>query len=240
MDWNLKMPVSWDLAELEQDAVPAISTATSPVAADASGIAAAAAARGTPTRAECSVDLKLGGLGDFGAADVMKEPKPPAVTVSSAAAAAPAVVSSASPLKRPRTGPGGANGPQCPSCAVDGCKADLSKCRDYHRRHKVCEAHSKTPLVVVAGREMRFCQQCSRYTIYTQIPVDNRSQFSSFFCGKKRFTFQPKLGETGCGEKIVSFLGMDIGSIKEATDWCRVIPFRIFFFLLLIIPFVKS
>jgi hypothetical protein len=35
---------------------------------------------------------------------------------------------------------------------VDGCKADLSRCRDYHRRHKVCEAHSKTPLVVVAGR----------------------------------------------------------------------------------------
>jgi molybdenum cofactor biosynthesis enzyme MoaA len=45
---------------------------------------------------------------------------------------------------------------------VEGCTADLSKCRDYHRRHKVCEAHSKTPVVVVAGREMRFCQQCSR------------------------------------------------------------------------------
>jgi hypothetical protein len=39
---------------------------------------------------------------------------------------------------------------------VDGCKADLSKCRDYHRRHKVCETHSKTPIVVVTGREMRF------------------------------------------------------------------------------------
>ncbi|AQK83526.1 Squamosa promoter-binding-like protein 18 [Zea mays] len=68
-------------------------------------------------------------------------------------------------MKRPRLRPGGAGGAQCPSCAVDGCKADLSKCRDYHRRHKVCETHSKTPIVVVTGREMRFCQQCSRGTI---------------------------------------------------------------------------
>jgi hypothetical protein len=91
----------------------------------------------------------------------MKEPaaKAPAVPVSTAAAAA--VVPSASPLKRPRPGAGGGAG-HCPSCAVDGCKVDLSRCRDHHRRHKVCEAHSKTPLVVVAGREMRFCQQCSR------------------------------------------------------------------------------
>jgi hypothetical protein len=44
---------------------------------------------------------------------------------------------------------------------VDGCVADLSKCWDYHRWHKVCEAHSKT-LVVVAGHEMRFCQQWRR------------------------------------------------------------------------------
>ena len=160
MDWDLKMPVSWDLADLEHDAVPAIAAAAAaaaPPAAASSGIAAAAAsACGAPSRAECSVDLKLGGLGEFGAADRMKEP----VSAGAAAAAVP----SASPMKRPRSGAGGAGGgAQCPSCAVDGCKADLSKCRDYHRRHKVCEAHSKTPVVVVAGREMRFCQQCSRF-----------------------------------------------------------------------------
>uniref|UniRef100_A0A0E0F5Z9 SBP-type domain-containing protein n=1 Tax=Oryza meridionalis TaxID=40149 RepID=A0A0E0F5Z9_9ORYZ len=44
-----------------------------------------------------------------------------------------------------------------------------SRCRDYHRRHKVCEAHAKTPVVVVAGQEQRFCQQCSRsHTEQTQ------------------------------------------------------------------------
>jgi hypothetical protein len=163
MDWDLKMPVSWDLAELEHDAVPAIA-APAPMLAASSIVAAA---RGPPSRPECSVDLKLGGLGEFGAAPdggAVREPAArggPVVPVSSASAAA--VVPSASPLRRPRPRPGAGGGTgYCPSCAVDGCKADLSRCRDYHRRHKVCEAHSKTPLVVVAGREMRFCQQCSR------------------------------------------------------------------------------
>ncbi|KAL5201793.1 hypothetical protein ABZP36_036147 [Zizania latifolia] len=180
MDWDLKMPVSWDLAELEHSAVPAM-TAAAAVAAPsaASGIAAAAAARGPPSRPECSVDLKLGGLGEFGALDARKEPpaKGPVVPVSSAAptAAAAATVPSASPLKRPRGGAAGAGAGQCPSCAVDGCKADLSKCRDYHRRHKVCEAHSKTPVVVVSGREMRFCQQCSRFHLLAEFDETKRS-----------------------------------------------------------------
>ena len=55
-------------------------------------------------------------------------------------------------------------GTQSVSCLVDGCKSDLSNCRDYHRRHRVCERHSKTPVVIVGGKEQRFCQQCSRYT----------------------------------------------------------------------------
>uniref|UniRef100_A0A453RMZ1 SBP-type domain-containing protein n=1 Tax=Aegilops tauschii subsp. strangulata TaxID=200361 RepID=A0A453RMZ1_AEGTS len=115
-------------------------------------------------RQECSVDLKLGGLGECGAAPGSRGlGKAPAEAASSASASAP------SAAKRPRASSGGGGGSgsgagqqQCPSCAVDGCKADLSRCRDYHRRHKVCEAHSKTPVVTVAGREMRFCQQCSR------------------------------------------------------------------------------
>ncbi|CAN6204958.1 unnamed protein product [Urochloa humidicola] len=167
MDWDLKMPVSWDLADLEHDAVPpAIAAAPTAAAAAAAapGIAAATAAVPAPSRAECSVDLKLGGLGEFGAAERMKEP---------AVAPAAAVVPSATPMKRPRSGSGG--GAQCPSCAVEGCKADLSKCRDYHRRHKVCEAHSKTPVVVVAGREMRFCQQCSRFHLLAEFDDAKRS-----------------------------------------------------------------
>uniref|UniRef100_A0A0E0IM49 SBP-type domain-containing protein n=1 Tax=Oryza nivara TaxID=4536 RepID=A0A0E0IM49_ORYNI len=174
MDWDLKMPVSWDLAELEHNAVPNMAAAAS---AAEPGIAAVAASRGAPGRPECSVDLKLGGLGEFGAADALKEPAAAAkAPVSSAAAAASVakVPPSTSTLKRPRGGGGGGGG-QCPSCAVDGCKADLSKHRDYHRRHKVCEPHSKTPVVVVSGREMRFCQQCSRFHLLGEFDEAKRS-----------------------------------------------------------------
>lgn len=62
--------------------------------------------------------------------------------------------------KKPTRGPGNE---QHVSCLVDGCTADLSSCRDYHRRHRVCEAHSKTPVVVIRGKDQRFCQQCSRF-----------------------------------------------------------------------------
>lgn len=47
-------------------------------------------------------------------------------------------------------------------CQVEGCKVDLTTAKDYHRKHRVCERHSKFPKVVVAGQERRFCQQCSR------------------------------------------------------------------------------
>ncbi|KAJ7945571.1 Squamosa promoter-binding protein-like [Quillaja saponaria] len=60
-------------------------------------------------------------------------------------------------LKRTRAP---SSGFQIASCLVDGCTSDLSKCRDYHRRHKVCELHSKTPKVTIRGQEQRFCQQC--------------------------------------------------------------------------------
>jgi hypothetical protein len=153
MDWDLKAPASWDLAELEHaDAAAAPGPSSSGVHhvnAVSAGGCRVPAGNGGGGRAECSVDLKLGGLGGcelgHGAAD--RRSGEPA-----AAAAAPA----------PPTAGAGANRWPRPSCAVDGCKADLAKCRDYHRRHKVCEAHSKTPVVVVAGSEMRFCQQCSR------------------------------------------------------------------------------
>jgi len=57
----------------------------------------------------------------------------------------------------------GSPGTQIPMCQAEGCKADLSTAKHYHRRHKVCELHSKTPTVIAAGRTQRFCQQCSRY-----------------------------------------------------------------------------
>lgn len=51
---------------------------------------------------------------------------------------------------------------QSPRCQVEGCNLDLSSSKDYHRRHRICANHSKSPKVIVAGMERRFCQQCSR------------------------------------------------------------------------------
>lgn len=47
-------------------------------------------------------------------------------------------------------------------CLVEGCNIDLTTAKDYHRKHKICESHSKSPKVIIAGQERRFCQQCSR------------------------------------------------------------------------------
>ena len=47
-------------------------------------------------------------------------------------------------------------------CQVEGCNLDLSSAKDYHRKHRVCESHTKCPKVIVGGLERRFCQQCSR------------------------------------------------------------------------------
>ncbi|PWA82149.1 squamosa promoter-binding-like protein [Artemisia annua] len=53
-----------------------------------------------------------------------------------------------------------------PRCQVEGCNLDLVSAKDYHRRHKICADHSKSPKVVVGGMERRFCQQCSRQNAY--------------------------------------------------------------------------
>ncbi|KAK8486817.1 hypothetical protein V6N13_022133 [Hibiscus sabdariffa] len=53
---------------------------------------------------------------------------------------------------------------KAPRCQVEGCNADLTHAKHYHRRHKVCEFHSKASTVIAAGLTQRFCQQCSRCT----------------------------------------------------------------------------
>lgn len=69
------------------------------------------------------------------------------------------------PNKRVRSGsPGVAN---YPVCQVDNCNEDLSTAKDYHRRHKVCEVHSKAGKALVGKQMQRFCQQCSRLVYAT-------------------------------------------------------------------------
>ncbi|KAK1685982.1 hypothetical protein QYE76_046830 [Lolium multiflorum] len=63
-----------------------------------------------------------------------------------------------------------------PRCQAEGCKADLSGAKRYHRRHKVCEHHSKAPVVVTAGGlHQRFCQQCSRFHLLDEFDDAKKS-----------------------------------------------------------------
>lgn len=103
------------------------------------------------------IDLKLGRFPDH--SDVHN---------SSFSKGTPMMSSSVSstPAKRSR---GGGESFQNAYCQVLGCGKDLSSSKDYHKRHKVCEVHSKTAKVIVNGIEQRFCQQCSRLVTLQQI-----------------------------------------------------------------------
>ncbi|KAE8724212.1 Squamosa promoter-binding protein, putative isoform 2 [Hibiscus syriacus] len=60
-------------------------------------------------------------------------------------------------------------------CQVEDCRADLSKAKDYHRRHKVCEVHSKASKALVGNVMQRFCQQCSRFHVLQEFDEGKRS-----------------------------------------------------------------
>ncbi|KAL6840662.1 hypothetical protein ACP4OV_029526 [Aristida adscensionis] len=98
-----------------------------------------------------------------------------AVPLSVAAAAA----SGSSSAAAGRKGGAGcaASGGGRPVCQADGCRVDLLtyEKKSYNRRHKVCEAHSKSPVVLVAGLRQRFCQQCSRFHELSEFDDDKRS-----------------------------------------------------------------
>nr|ALA04576.1 squamosa promoter binding protein-like 3c [Platanus x hispanica] len=74
-----------------------------------------------------------------------------------------------------RKGSVGGGGVSPPSCQAEKCTADLSDAKRYHRRHKVCEQHSKAPVVIVSGLRQRFCQQCSRFHELSEFDEAKRS-----------------------------------------------------------------
>ncbi|KAF3607088.1 hypothetical protein DY000_02047120 [Brassica cretica] len=78
-------------------------------------------------------------------------------------------------VARKKSKPYGQSSMQVPRCQVDGCELDLSSAKDYHRKHRVCENHSKCPKVTVGGLERRFCQQCSRLHAVSEFDEKKRS-----------------------------------------------------------------
>ncbi|MCL7023210.1 hypothetical protein MKW94_020322 [Papaver nudicaule] len=202
MDWELK-GTSWGFGELEQQRGSSehnnnnnFTTSTNTntlVGSSSSGgdnLSNNLKQKNRRDGINCSVDLKLGRLGDFGEVYSMNHNNSnnnrwnndsrltmfPPTAASAAASISAAAATTLSSMKRARGSSSSSNGGvQIASCLVDGCNADLSKCRDYHRRHKVCEAHSKTPKVLVAGQEQRFCQQCSRFHFLVEFDEVKRS-----------------------------------------------------------------
>ncbi|PWA89002.1 SBP-like protein [Artemisia annua] len=74
--------------------------------------------------------------------------------------------------KKSKVGGGSSNRPVC---QVDDCQADLTGAKDYHRRHKVCNSHSKATKALVGNVMQRFCQQCSRFHTLEEFDEGKRS-----------------------------------------------------------------
>nr|XP_043606369.1 squamosa promoter-binding-like protein 13A [Erigeron canadensis] len=151
MDWNMKIP-SWDFTEFEQGTIPNI---------DTNNGSSSSCYGGQGIKGNFSVDLKLGQVIDSG-----NEFKDSLKTTSKMALSPSGSSKRARPIN---------NMLQAASCLVDGCTADLSNSKEYHRRHKVCEVHSKTPEVSINGQKQRFCQQCSRFHSLEEFDEGKRS-----------------------------------------------------------------
>ncbi|XP_028791673.1 squamosa promoter-binding-like protein 13A [Neltuma alba] len=168
MDWNLKGG-SWDMTELDGGGLPNIETTTADNY-DGSGRFGLVNGSG----GEFCVDLKLGQVGNSGTESSGPKWKVAAAAGGGGEGGVPRTAAS-TPSGSSKRARAINNGIQTASCLVDGCSSDLSNCREYHRRHKVCELHSKAPVVTIGGHKQRFCQQCSRFHSLEEFDEGKRS-----------------------------------------------------------------
>ncbi|KAJ0106214.1 hypothetical protein Patl1_18937 [Pistacia atlantica] len=116
-------------------------------------------------------------------------------------------------------------------CQVYGCNKDLSSSKDYHKRHKVCEVHSKTAKVIVNGLEQRFCQQCSRFHLLAEFD-DGKRSCRKRLAGHNERRRKPQLGiHAGrTGKLLQSYNGIENS----------VTGFALFFYLSLCVRYGNS
>nr|AUW52976.1 squamosa promoter binding-like protein 6d [Petunia x hybrida] len=159
-------------------------------------------------------DLKLGRFPDHIDAKVFKSPK-----ILPSFTSAESIV----PAKRMRAG--GVSS----FCQVQGCGRDLSSSKDYHKRHKVCEVHSKTAKVIVNGIEQRFCQQCSRFHLLAEFD-DGKRSCRKRLAGHNERRRKPHTGTRFRGTSFAtsSFICQDILGSRilhqpkyEMNDWYK-------------------
>ncbi|KDP28815.1 hypothetical protein JCGZ_14586 [Jatropha curcas] len=93
-----------------------------------------------------------------------------------------------------------------PKCQVEGCHVVLVNAKDYHRRHKVCEMHSKAPKVTVLGLEQRFCQQCSRFHVVSEFDESKRScrRRLAGHNERRRKSAHDSVSRNSCPEKLMA------------------------------------
>ncbi|XP_047166175.1 squamosa promoter-binding protein 1-like [Vigna umbellata] len=60
-------------------------------------------------------------------------------------------------------------------CQADECGMNLNMAKSYNRRHKVCDRHSKAPVVLLSSIRQRFCQQCSKFHELAEFDETKRS-----------------------------------------------------------------
>ncbi|GFP84460.1 squamosa promoter-binding-like protein 3 [Phtheirospermum japonicum] len=126
---------------------------------------------------------------------------------------------------------------QNPCCQVEGCNLDLKSAKDYHRRHRICEGHSKSPKVIVAGMERRFCQQCSKFHDLSEFDDKKRScrrRLSDHNARRRRV--QPEsvhLGPAGLSSALYGVFLLTLKyyqkiKINEASGYCCPLLFPSF------------
>ncbi|TKY49123.1 Squamosa promoter-binding protein 1 [Spatholobus suberectus] len=108
-----------------------------------------------------------------------------------------------------------------PSCQAEMCGADLTVAKRYHRRHKVCEPHSKAPCVMVAGLRQRFCQQCSRFHELAEFDEAKRSCRRRLARHNER---RRKSNAETCNEGCSGSKGQHPteSQCRNADDWGRI------------------
>ncbi|KAH7445710.1 hypothetical protein KP509_01G021200 [Ceratopteris richardii] len=131
-------------------------------------------------------------------------------------------------LRNPKRFRSSSPGNQSPMCQVDDCHKDLKNEKDYHRRHKVCEPHSKAPQSMVQKIWQRFCQQCSRFHPLDAFDEGKRSCRRRLDGHNKRrrktdvATNGAPLSEAGKGTDVVSIIALfsqlQAAKVKEKLD----------------------
>ncbi|XP_066397777.1 squamosa promoter-binding-like protein 13 [Miscanthus floridulus] len=143
------------------------SSAAASMAALAAAAAAGDSSLDTGAAEEGNLPAKMAAVGDASSSSPVAARRAVAAGGGASSSSSPVPVAArrgAAAASSVAAGGGGGGGCGGPRCQAERCNANLvADEKPYNRRHKVCEAHSKAPVVLVAGLRQRFCQQCSRF-----------------------------------------------------------------------------